>query len=235
MPRWRRRGRARRRPRRRRRPRPIAAPERGLRGPGALGQRAGLARRVGRASATSGCGGRRPRRSGDGHAGPQDVQGDGLARLQHPLAALLAERDAAAAEDRRGVGVEVEDHAGVLVDAEHERAGGQLPLEPLQPGQTEVAEAGVVVAALGVVEVGDDGDGQPERASAGRGRPTRRGRRRPCRSRRRARWRRPTSGRPRSRTPTPRRYRRAAGGRPARRARAFPPTGGARTTGCRDR
>ncbi len=51
----------------------------------------------------------------------------------------------------------------MLVDAEHEGAVGQLPLELLQPGETEVAEAGVVVAALRVVEVGDDGDGQPER------------------------------------------------------------------------
>ena len=69
----------------------------------------------------------------------------------------------AAADDRRRVGVEVDDQPGVLVDAEHERAVGQLALEPFEPGQTEVAEAGVVVAALGVVEVGDDGDRQPDR------------------------------------------------------------------------
>ena len=72
------------------------------------------------------------------------------------------QRDAAPAQDRRLVSVEVDQERGVLVDPEHEGVGRELLLQLLEPLEAEVAEPRVVVAALGVVEVGDDGHGQPE-------------------------------------------------------------------------
>ena len=53
-------------------------------------------------------------------------------------------------------GVEVEDASGVLVDAEHPAVVGHLRLQGGQAPLAQVAEPGVVGAALGVVVVGDD-------------------------------------------------------------------------------
>ena len=52
----------------------------------------------------------------------------------------------------------------MLVDAEHEVAPGEFLLEAHEPRLAEVAEPGVVVAALGVVVVGDDGGVDADRA-----------------------------------------------------------------------
>ena len=63
--------------------------------------------------------------------------------------------------DGRRLRVEIDDAGRVLVDPEHERRLGQQPLHHGQPALAQVAEAGVVVAALGVVEVGDDDRVEP--------------------------------------------------------------------------
>ena len=61
--------------------------------------------------------------------------------------------------------VEVEDQPGVLVNAEHERALREQGLENFEPTLAQVAEPGVVGAALGVVEVRDHGGAQPGSAA----------------------------------------------------------------------
>ena len=112
-------------------------------------------------------------------------QGDLLSGVQHSVAAPPSQRDRAVAADLGHGRVQVDDQGGVLVHAEHADLVGQLGLEHVQPLLAEVAEPGVIAAALGVVVVGDD-----DRVDAGQGaqqvqaRDSRTGRRRPCRSRR---------------------------------------------------
>src|SRR6202035_2847630 len=59
-----------------------------------------------------------------------------------------------AAPDHGGVaGIEVDTQRGVFVHSQHERAVGKLAFEPRQALLAQVAEAGVVGAAFGVVVV----------------------------------------------------------------------------------
>ncbi|MFD2353106.1 hypothetical protein ACFSTC_33195 [Nonomuraea ferruginea] len=76
------------------------------------------------------------------------------ARGQHGDRAGQPDRDAAAARHLDGLRLQVDDERGVLVDAEHGGARRQLALHPRQPPLPQVAVAGVVGAALGVVEMG---------------------------------------------------------------------------------
>ena len=61
----------------------------------------------------------------------------------------------AVAEHTRCLLREVEQDGRVLVDPEHERLVGQFPFQQRQPPLAQIAEAGVVGAALGVVVVRD--------------------------------------------------------------------------------
>ncbi len=97
-------------------------------------------------------------------AGAEDVDGDGLAGLDAHRHAVAAQRDGALADDLGGVGVEIDDDAGVLVDAEDEHPVGQRRLQHGEASLAEVAEPGVVVAALLVVVVRNHGDVEPDLA-----------------------------------------------------------------------
>src|SRR5207302_4293303 len=121
--------------------------EEGVAGPG----RGQLRRRL--------AGARRPvdRRARRLTPGAQRVEGRGHPALEPPLTPAATQGDAAVAAHADGLGVEVEDARGVLVDAEHRRTLVEHRLEQAKPPLTHVAEAGVVGSALGVVEVGDDG------------------------------------------------------------------------------
>ena len=76
--------------------------------------------------------------------------------------AVAPQCDGTLADDLGGVGVEIHDDAGVLVDAEHEAAFGQLGLEHRQTPLAQVAEPGVVIAALGIVVVRNHRHVQPD-------------------------------------------------------------------------
>ena len=71
---------------------------------------------------------------------------------------------AAPAADLDVAGPQVDQHRGVLVHAEHGGVGGKVSLHRGQPAFAEVAVPGVVAAAFGVVVVGDERDGEAERA-----------------------------------------------------------------------
>ena len=88
-------------------------------------------------------------------AGAEGVDGDGLAGLDAHRLAVAAQRDGALADDLGGVGIEIHHDTGVLVDAEYETSVRQRWLEHGQAPLAQVAEPGVVVAALGVVVVWD--------------------------------------------------------------------------------
>ena len=70
----------------------------------------------------------------------------------------------AVADHGRRASVEIEHAPRVLVDAEYPPGVRQLRLEDGQPPLAQIAEAGVVVAPLGVVVVGDDRHVGPEGA-----------------------------------------------------------------------
>ena len=97
-------------------------------------------------------------RIGDMDAAAEVVEGDRLAGVEAGGFASAAQGDGALADDLGGVGVEVDHDAGVLVDAEDEASLRQFGLEHREASLAQVAEARVVVAALGVVVVRDDGD-----------------------------------------------------------------------------
>ena len=153
-------------------------------------------RRLARAPAGRSCviGSRRaPRRAPPGRFAGRKAACRLAERLDRELGAGLepgapaVDADGHAAQPRDGhePGFEVQDQRGVAVDAEDERPLGPHRLEVPQPSLAHVAEAGVVVAALGVVVVGDDGRAQAGRgARGGRALRASAGRRRPCRSRR---------------------------------------------------
>ncbi len=90
------------------------------------------------------------------------IETDGQPGLDGAAPTIGSHGDHALADDLGGVGVEIHDQRRVLVDADDVPVGTQLGLEALQARGTQVAVAGVVIAALGVVVVRDHGDGQAQ-------------------------------------------------------------------------
>ena len=86
----------------------------------------------------------------------EGVDGDGLAGFEADGLAVAAQGDRALADDVGGVGVEIHHHTGVLIDTQDETSVRQFGLEHGEAPLTEIAEARVVVAALGVVVMRDD-------------------------------------------------------------------------------
>ena len=112
---------------------------------------------------------RAARPPGRGPADPLDQlaqlrQGQGSSRGQDQAVAGPPDGQAAPAADLDVARAQVDQRCGVLVHAQHGGVLAELALHPGQPAFAEVAVPGVVAAALGVVVVGDDRDGEAERA-----------------------------------------------------------------------